>query len=145
MLLPFSLVMLITSQCMAWPSLFFYPDWTGAARSGGLCRHIYGVLEMEYNKELETITDVVDEEVLEQAECICCGLKEDCTPAYIVEVQESYSGNWVCGLCSESLKERLIRAPKMSIGEAVSSLTWSFSRNSTIRPGWTRTFHSHAC
>lgn len=92
-------------------------------------------MEIEkYNKELETIADVVDEEVLEQAECKCCGLKEDCTPAYIVEVQESYSGNWVCGLCSESLKERLIRAPKMSIGEAVSSHRELF-RNSTTRPG----------
>ncbi|KAG2699630.1 hypothetical protein I3843_07G199400 [Carya illinoinensis] len=85
----------------------------------------------KYSKELETI-GIVNE--VEQAECKCCGLKEDCTPAYIVEVQEYYSGNWVCGLCSEAVKERLIRAPKTSTGDAVASHREFFQKfNNTAR------------
>ncbi|KAF5456464.1 hypothetical protein F2P56_025947 [Juglans regia] len=83
------------------------------------------------SKELETIAIVND---VEQAECKCCGLKEDCTPAYIVEVEESYSGNWVCGLCSEAVKERLTRTPKTSTGDAVASHREFFQKfNNTAR------------
>lgn len=49
---------------------------------------------------------------VKQVECECCGLKEDCTPAYITQVEESYSGKWVCGLCSEAVKERMLRDPE---------------------------------
>jgi hypothetical protein len=69
----------------------------------------------KYKKELETIVVVVE------AECECCGLKEECTPAYIGQVEECYSGNWVCGLCCEAVKERLARAPEIAMGEAVGS------------------------
>ncbi|KAK6912753.1 Protein of unknown function DUF1677, plant [Dillenia turbinata] len=41
-----------------------------------------------------------------QVECECCGLIEDCTPNYIAKVKDSFSGKWVCGLCSEAVKEK---------------------------------------
>lgn len=88
----------------------------------------------KYKKELETIA-VVDE--VKQAQCQCCGLKEDCTTAYISEVQESYSGYWVCGLCSEAVKERLARTPKIAIGEAVSShkeICLNFNSTTRLNP-----------
>lgn len=72
----------------------------------------------KYRKELEAITKI-DE--VKQAECECCGLVEDCTPDYIVEVKDSYSDKWVCGLCSEAVKERLIHGPRITVEEAVSS------------------------
>ena len=72
----------------------------------------------KYRKELEAITKI-DE--VKQAECECCGLIEDCTPDYIVEVKDSYSDKWVCGLCSEAVKERLIHGPRITMEEAVSS------------------------
>ena len=72
----------------------------------------------KYRKELEAITKI-DE--VKQAECECCGLVEDCTPDYIVEVKDSYSDKWVCGLCSEAVKERLIHGPRITMEEAVSS------------------------
>ncbi|BAT78355.1 uncharacterized protein LOC124844607 [Vigna umbellata] len=50
-------------------------------------------------------------EEVEQAECQCCGLKEDCTSVYITEVEECYCGKWVCGLCSEAVKERVGPCP----------------------------------
>ncbi|XP_052111637.1 uncharacterized protein LOC107470693 [Arachis duranensis] len=53
--------------------------------------------------ELETIIEEV-----EQAECECCGLKEECTRVYKRQVQERYCGKWVCGLCAEAVKERVV-------------------------------------
>ncbi|XP_028071741.1 uncharacterized protein LOC114274069 [Camellia sinensis] len=69
--------------------------------------------------ELEAI--VKAEEVLEQAECECCGLKEDCTPDYIQNIMDSHSDKWVCGLCSEAVKETLIKEPTIVIEEAVTT------------------------
>ncbi|KAJ9128680.1 hypothetical protein P3X46_034618 [Hevea brasiliensis] len=72
--------------------------------------------------KLEAISSS-DSEILEvkQAECECCGLKEDCTQDYISIVKGSHSGYWVCGLCSEAVKETLEQGPKMATQEAVSS------------------------
>ncbi|GLJ12578.1 hypothetical protein SUGI_0193810 [Cryptomeria japonica] len=47
---------------------------------------------------------------VEFAVCECCGLKEECTPAYIARVRERFYGRWVCGLCSEAVKDELCRA-----------------------------------
>lgn len=41
----------------------------------------------------------------EKAQCECCGLEEECTPAYIAHIQGLYCGRWICGLCSEAVKE----------------------------------------
>jgi hypothetical protein len=76
-------------------------------------------ISVEINKYIKEFENIV---VVDEVECECCGHKEDCSPAYIAQVEESYSGNWVCGLCSEAVKERLARgAPKIAIREAVSS------------------------
>ncbi|XP_022636014.1 uncharacterized protein LOC106760379 [Vigna radiata var. radiata] len=64
----------------------------------------YSELKLE-RQELGAIEEV------EQAECQCCGLKEDCTSVYITEVEECYCGKWVCGLCSEAVKERVGPCP----------------------------------
>lgn len=42
---------------------------------------------------------------VEQVKCECCGLAEECTPAYIAHVRGLYCGRWVCGLCAEAVKE----------------------------------------
>lgn len=49
---------------------------------------------------------------VEVAKCECCGLKEECTPAYIERVRERFHGRWVCGLCSEAVKDELCRAER---------------------------------
>ncbi|CAI0470746.1 unnamed protein product [Linum tenue] len=46
---------------------------------------------------------------VESATCDCCGLTEECTPAYIERVRERYHGKWVCGLCSEAVKDEIVR------------------------------------
>ncbi|KAL0923948.1 hypothetical protein M5K25_004735 [Dendrobium thyrsiflorum] len=44
---------------------------------------------------------------VENANCECCGMSEECTPAYIKRVREKFSGRWICGLCSEAVKEEM--------------------------------------
>ncbi|KAG6389461.1 hypothetical protein SASPL_150929 [Salvia splendens] len=53
----------------------------------------------------------MEETIILQAECECCGLKEDYTKEYITRIRTSFSGKWVCGLCTEAVKERLQRCP----------------------------------
>lgn len=61
-------------------------------------------------QDLETILEVEEAIILEE-ECECCGLKEECTKEYISRIRTSFSGKWVCGLCTEAVKERLKRCP----------------------------------
>jgi hypothetical protein len=42
---------------------------------------------------------------VEVAQCECCGMSEECTPAYIAAVRRRFSGRWVCGLCAEAVAE----------------------------------------
>ncbi|KAJ0964804.1 hypothetical protein J5N97_025942 [Dioscorea zingiberensis] len=61
-------------------------------------------LSFEMSKEamdvkLPTISEVED------AKCECCGMSEECTPGYIHRVREKFNGKWICGLCSEAVKE----------------------------------------
>ena len=73
------------------------------------------------NSELEMKFSAIEE--VEQAECQCCGLKEECTRVYISQVQECYCGKWVCGLCAEAVKERVggPSTPKVTMQDALNS------------------------
>ncbi|KAJ8504434.1 hypothetical protein OPV22_005320 [Ensete ventricosum] len=58
------------------------------------------------------------------ATCACCGLREECTPAYVAKVRERYSGRWVCGLCGEAVKYEICRSERrISTEEALSRHT----------------------
>ncbi|KAM7462804.1 hypothetical protein LguiA_030925 [Lonicera macranthoides] len=46
---------------------------------------------------------------IESAKCECCGLKEDCTQDYINEVKAKFNGKWLCGLCSEAVRDEANR------------------------------------
>ncbi|KAK9099077.1 hypothetical protein Syun_026122 [Stephania yunnanensis] len=58
---------------------------------------------------------LIDAKTIERVECRCCGHFEDCTPDYINDVKNSHCGKWVCGLCSEAVKDKLLRAPAGSV------------------------------
>lgn len=58
---------------------------------------------------------------VEQSRCECCGFMEECTASYIQQVSYSHSGKWVCGICSEAVKERIKRVPRTAMEEALSS------------------------
>lgn len=42
---------------------------------------------------------------VEDAKCECCGMSEECTQEYIRRVRDKFNGKWICGLCSEAVKE----------------------------------------
>ncbi|KAJ7963061.1 DUF1677 family protein [Quillaja saponaria] len=52
-------------------------------------------------KVLQPISEVED------AKCECCGMSEECTPEYIDRVRDKFLGKWICGLCSEAVKEEM--------------------------------------
>ncbi|XP_077232066.1 uncharacterized protein LOC143866095 [Tasmannia lanceolata] len=75
--------------------------------------------------------------IIKVAECECCGLCEDCTPAYIGHIKDFHSGKWVCGLCSEAVKEQLNKSPWTAMKEAVEShmdFCKKFNRTTKINP-----------
>ncbi|XP_030545176.1 uncharacterized protein LOC115751381 [Rhodamnia argentea] len=50
---------------------------------------------------------------VESAICDCCGLTEECTPAYIERIRERYHGKWICGLCAEAIKDEIVRTERL--------------------------------
>lgn len=58
---------------------------------------------------------------VERSVCECCGMSEDYTPAYVSSIKDFYCGKWVCGLCSEAVKEHQNRTPKVTMNEALDS------------------------
>ncbi|WOK91443.1 hypothetical protein Cni_G00134 [Canna indica] len=74
---------------------------------------------------------------VESVECECCGMSEDCTPTYIQRIKEFYQGKWICGLCSEAVKEQMKRTPAVTKEEALlahMSLCSKFNRTTRLNP-----------
>ncbi|CAL5337651.1 hypothetical protein ACSBR2_013334 [Camellia fascicularis] len=69
---------------------------------------------------------------IELAKCECCGLKEDCTQDYINEVKSKFDGKWLCGLCSEAVRDEVHRG-KSEMEEAVKA-HMSFCRKYKSNP-----------
>ncbi|XP_040378557.1 uncharacterized protein LOC107303876 [Oryza brachyantha] len=46
---------------------------------------------------------------VESAKCECCELREDCTRGYILGVKADFGGRWLCGLCSEAVRDEAAR------------------------------------
>eukprot|EP01018_Ginkgo_biloba_P008073 Gb_05755 [translate_table: standard] len=65
---------------------------------------------------------------VEFAVCECCGLKEECTPAYIARVRERFYGRWICGLCAEAVKDELCRSNTLIGMEEALDAHMSFCR-----------------
>ena len=75
---------------------------------------------------------------IESVKCECCGLKEDCTQDYIGEVKAKFDGKWLCGLCSEAVRDEVSRGKKpiAAMEEAVKahmSFCRKFKSNPAVR------------
>ncbi|KAM3218302.1 hypothetical protein P3L10_022832 [Capsicum annuum] len=92
-------------------------------RSGQVLREVISDVSVEINKIEKDYENICTIDEVTQAECECCGLREDCTQDYIERIKDSFSGKWVCGLCSEAVKDGLKRGSPVAIEEAVSSHT----------------------
>lgn len=82
-----------------------------------------------YYKEME----------IESVKCECCGLKEDCTQDYITQVKSKFDGKWLCGLCSEAVRDEVSYGEKKAspaMDEAVKahmSFCRKFKSNPAVR------------
>ncbi|PNT78150.1 uncharacterized protein LOC100827342 [Brachypodium distachyon] len=56
---------------------------------------------------------------VESAKCECCELREECTRGYIVGVKAAFGGRWLCGLCSEAVREEGRRKAGSTMEEAI--------------------------
>ncbi|XP_074571559.1 uncharacterized protein LOC141828096 isoform X1 [Curcuma longa] len=66
---------------------------------------------------------------VEFASCDCCGLTEECTPAYIVVVRERHAGRWICGLCEEAVQDEISRSELLISTEEAMGLHATFRRS----------------
>ncbi|RWW58986.1 hypothetical protein BHE74_00034117 [Ensete ventricosum] len=66
---------------------------------------------------------------VEFAACDCCGLTEECTPAYIAGVREQYGGRWICGLCAEAVQDEIRRSELLISPEEAMIRHASFCRS----------------
>lgn len=67
---------------------------------------------------------------VEFAECDCCGLTEECTPAYMERIRERYQGKWICGLCGEAVKDEIVRSERLITTEEAMTRHMTFCRAS---------------
>uniref|UniRef100_A0A2P2MMX1 Uncharacterized protein MANES_11G034700 n=1 Tax=Rhizophora mucronata TaxID=61149 RepID=A0A2P2MMX1_RHIMU len=58
---------------------------------------------------------------VEDANCECCGLSEECTPEYIDRVRERFLGKLICGLCAEAVKEEMEKNRGKTMEDALSA------------------------
>ncbi|KAI0524929.1 hypothetical protein KFK09_004319 [Dendrobium nobile] len=58
----------------------------------------------------------------DSANCECCGLREECTQEYISQVKANFEGKWLCGLCSEAVREEMKRGWKKGNGKPEDAL-----------------------
>ncbi|GAB2210247.1 hypothetical protein Droror1_Dr00015510 [Drosera rotundifolia] len=47
---------------------------------------------------------------VELIKCECCGLKEECTGDYINTIKSKFIGKFLCGLCSEAVRDEVTRS-----------------------------------
>ncbi|POO02147.1 hypothetical protein TorRG33x02_019310 [Trema orientale] len=74
---------------------------------------------------------------IELVKCECCGLKEDCTQDYITDVKAKFDGKWLCGLCSEAVRDEVSKGKSpFGMEEAVKahmSFCRKFKSNPAVR------------
>ena len=87
-------------------------------------------------------TKLINQSEVESATCDCCGLTEECTPAYIARIRERYHGKWICGLCSEAIKDEIIRSERLiSTEEAMAKHMNFFKKFKSSEPPPDPTVH----
>lgn len=70
---------------------------------------------------------------IESVKCECCGLKEDCTQEYINSVKEKFEGKWLCGLCSEAVRDESSASGVEEAVRAHMSFCGKFNSNPAVR------------
>lgn len=63
----------------------------------------------------------LNEEAEQMQACECCGLAEECTGSYIARVRRVFCGRYICGLCTEAVKEERGRMRSATMEEALTA------------------------
>ncbi|KAI3763394.1 hypothetical protein L1987_53851 [Smallanthus sonchifolius] len=63
------------------------------------------------------------------AKCDCCGLMEECTPAYIETIRQRYVGKWMCGLCGQAVDDEILRSQSLITTEEAVTRHINFCRS----------------
>jgi hypothetical protein len=84
-----------------------YGDWAAAAAAAAASTTVSSTLEEETEEEAAVETCCSSCCLYET--CECCGLREECTPAYVERMRAISCGRFVCGLCVEAVKEEMKR------------------------------------
>ncbi|KAJ3693867.1 hypothetical protein LUZ60_009347 [Juncus effusus] len=88
--------------------------------------------------EIRTENYITGNNEIELIKCECCGMSEECTHTYISEVRDLFCGKWICGICSEAVKEITKREPgRMETKEALDShmaVCMSFNKTTRLNP-----------
>ncbi|XP_008810661.2 uncharacterized protein LOC103722023 [Phoenix dactylifera] len=86
-------------------------------------RRVHSDIPVKTDNNIEELNWAMSTNEVEMVECECCGMSEDCTPTYISRIKEFFCGKWVCGLCSEAVKEMVKRTPALTMEDAIDSHT----------------------
>jgi hypothetical protein len=78
-------------------------------------------ISFDLTKEIDNLKLPPISEVELDAKCECCGMSEECTPEYIDRIRKKFEGKFVCGLCSEAVKEELVKNGGKKLDEALST------------------------
>lgn len=86
-------------------------------------------------RSTEAITTINNVQIeIECAKCDCCALIEECTPGYIAKIRERYNGRWICGLCSEAVKDEMCRSKRLISTEEALNRHMSFLKSFRSTP-----------
>ncbi|XP_073116125.1 uncharacterized protein [Elaeis guineensis] len=100
-------------------------------------RRVQSDIAVKTDKIIEELKGVMNTNEAEMVECELCGMSEECSPTYISRIKEFFCGKWVCGLCSEAVKELVKRTPALTMEEAMEShmaLCKKFNSTTRLNP-----------
>ncbi|XP_026657536.2 uncharacterized protein LOC113461609 [Phoenix dactylifera] len=100
-------------------------------------QRVHTSVPTEIDNIIEEVNEAMTPNEVAKVECECCGMSEDCTPTYIIRIKEFFCGKWVCGFCSEAVKEQVKRTPALTMEEAMEShmaLCKKFNRTTRLNP-----------
>lgn len=88
-----------------------YGDWAAvAAAAAAASTTVSSTLEEgTEEEEEEAAVETCCSSCCLYENCECCGLREECTPAYVERMRAISCGRFVCGLCVEAVKEEMKR------------------------------------
>ncbi|KAJ6406407.1 hypothetical protein OIU74_028334 [Salix koriyanagi] len=64
-------------------------------------------ISLELSKESRDHEELAPISEVEDAKCECCGMCEECTPAYIKRERDKFSGKMICGLCAAAVNQEM--------------------------------------